>query len=128
MSSGKTTPVNMTGSSDSSKPCDPFKPFSGEVIDPFQSKKGLGDPFSGKDPFVSSSASSKPTKGSTLGFTDFNSVSWDEWYCLTVSVHNRCHSSVQRATLPQLQGFILLQWKDPDEDWWVPKVLLKHKT
>uniref|UniRef100_A0A3P8QIR4 Epidermal growth factor receptor pathway substrate 15-like 1a n=1 Tax=Astatotilapia calliptera TaxID=8154 RepID=A0A3P8QIR4_ASTCA len=71
--SGKTTPVNMTGSSDSSKPCDPFKPFSGEVIDPFQSKKGLGDPFSGKDPFVSSSASSKPTKGSTLGFTDFNS-------------------------------------------------------
>lgn len=75
MSSGKTTPVNMTGSSDSSKHCDPFKPFSGEVIDPFQSKKGLGDPFSGKDPFVSSSASSKPTKGSTLGFTDFNSVS-----------------------------------------------------
>ncbi|CAI5636785.1 unnamed protein product [Oreochromis niloticus] len=59
--SGKTTPVNMTGSSDSSKPCDPFKPFSGEVIDPFQSKKGLGDPFSGKDPFVSSSAS-RPDK------------------------------------------------------------------
>ncbi|XP_030583209.1 epidermal growth factor receptor substrate 15-like 1 isoform X3 [Archocentrus centrarchus] len=71
--SGKTTPVNMSGPSDTCKPCDSFKPFSGEVIDPFQSKKGMGDPFSGKDPFVSSSASSKPTKGSTLGFTDFNS-------------------------------------------------------
>uniref|UniRef100_A0A3Q1G394 Epidermal growth factor receptor pathway substrate 15-like 1a n=1 Tax=Acanthochromis polyacanthus TaxID=80966 RepID=A0A3Q1G394_9TELE len=49
--SGKTTPVSMSGTADSSKPCDPFQPFSGDVIDPFQNKKGLGDPFSGKDPF-----------------------------------------------------------------------------
>ncbi|XP_022070105.2 epidermal growth factor receptor substrate 15-like 1 isoform X2 [Acanthochromis polyacanthus] len=59
--SGKTTPVSMSGTADSSKPCDPFQPFSGDVIDPFQNKKGLGDPFSGKDPFASSSAS-RPDK------------------------------------------------------------------
>ncbi|XP_069007148.1 epidermal growth factor receptor substrate 15-like 1 isoform X2 [Embiotoca jacksoni] len=57
--SGKTTPVSMTA--DSSKPCDPFQPFGGDVIDPFQNKKGLGDPFSGKDPFAPSSAS-RPDK------------------------------------------------------------------
>ncbi|XP_035800912.1 epidermal growth factor receptor substrate 15-like 1 isoform X4 [Amphiprion ocellaris] len=59
--SGKTTPVSMSGTADSSKPCDPFQPFSGDVIDPFQNKKGLGDPFSGKDPFAPSSAS-RPDK------------------------------------------------------------------
>ncbi|XP_008275541.1 epidermal growth factor receptor substrate 15-like 1 isoform X3 [Stegastes partitus] len=59
--SGKTTPVSMSGTADSSKPCDPFQPFSGDVIDPFQNKKGLGDPFSGKDPFAPSSAS-RPEK------------------------------------------------------------------
>ncbi|KAM9384667.1 epidermal growth factor receptor substrate 15-like 1 [Pholidichthys leucotaenia] len=68
--SGKTTPVSM---SDSSKSCDPFQPFSGDTIDPFQSKKGLGDPFSGKDPFAPTSASSKPSNNSTSGFTDFSS-------------------------------------------------------
>ncbi|KAF7203806.1 transcript variant X2 [Nothobranchius furzeri] len=56
--SGKTTPVNLTGPADSSKPCDPFQSFTSDVIDPFQSKKGPGDPFSGKDPFAPSSASS----------------------------------------------------------------------
>ncbi|XP_072246351.1 epidermal growth factor receptor substrate 15-like 1 isoform X3 [Leuresthes tenuis] len=59
--SGKTTPVGLTGTEDSSKPCDPFQPFSSDVTDPFQSKKGPGDPFSGKDPFAPSSAS-RPDK------------------------------------------------------------------
>lgn len=72
MSSGKSTPVSMSGTADPSKPCDPFQPFGGETIDLFQSKKGLGDPFSGKDPFAPSSASSKD---STSGFADFSSVS-----------------------------------------------------
>ncbi|XP_047443068.1 epidermal growth factor receptor substrate 15-like 1 isoform X4 [Mugil cephalus] len=66
--SGTTTPVSMTGPADSSKPCDPFQPFSGEAVDPFQSKKGLGDPFSGKDPFVPSSAS-RPEKVKVRGRT-----------------------------------------------------------
>uniref|UniRef100_A0A674BFI0 Epidermal growth factor receptor pathway substrate 15 like 1 n=1 Tax=Salmo trutta TaxID=8032 RepID=A0A674BFI0_SALTR len=49
----KSTPVNMPGGAgDSTKPCDPFQPFGSDVIDPFQSKKGVGDPFSGKDPFA----------------------------------------------------------------------------
>nr|XP_046246850.1 epidermal growth factor receptor substrate 15-like 1 isoform X1 [Scatophagus argus] len=56
--SGKNTPVSTA---DLSKPCDPFQPFSSDTIDPFQSKKGLGDPFSGKDPFAPSSAS-RPDK------------------------------------------------------------------
>ncbi|KAM6938699.1 epidermal growth factor receptor substrate 15-like 1 isoform 1-T1 [Lycodopsis pacificus] len=55
--SGKSTPVSTSGTADPSKPCDPFQPFGGDAIDPFQSKKGLGDPFSGKDPFAPSSAS-----------------------------------------------------------------------
>ncbi|XP_068447387.1 epidermal growth factor receptor substrate 15-like 1 isoform X12 [Clinocottus analis] len=55
--SGKSTPVSTSGTADPSKPCDPFQPFGGDIIDPFQSKKGLGDPFSGKDPFAPSSAS-----------------------------------------------------------------------
>ncbi|XP_056895424.1 epidermal growth factor receptor substrate 15-like 1 isoform X9 [Takifugu flavidus] len=59
--SGKSTPVSLTGPADSSNPCDPFQPFGSDAIDPFQSKKGPEDPFSGKDPFASSSAS-RPDK------------------------------------------------------------------
>lgn len=66
---GKGTPV----SSDPSKPCDPFQPFGGDAIDPFQSKKALGDPFSGNDPFAPSSASSKDSKN--FAFADLSSVS-----------------------------------------------------
>lgn len=65
----------MSGSADSSKPCDPFQPFGGEAIDPFQSKKGLADPFSGKDPFAPSLTSSNDPTDSTDGFADFSSVS-----------------------------------------------------
>lgn len=75
MSPGKTTPVSLAGTADSSKPCDPFQPFGSDAIDPFQSKKGVEDPFSGRDPFAPSSASSKTPKDSTLGFADFSSVS-----------------------------------------------------
>lgn len=71
---GKSTPVNMPGSTDSAKTTDPFQPFSADPVDPFQSKKGPGDPFSGKDPF-GPPASSKASKDSTLGFADFSSVS-----------------------------------------------------
>uniref|UniRef100_A0A8C7NZC3 Epidermal growth factor receptor pathway substrate 15 like 1 n=1 Tax=Oncorhynchus mykiss TaxID=8022 RepID=A0A8C7NZC3_ONCMY len=71
--SGKSTPVNMPGGAgDSTKPCDPFQPFGSDGIDPFQSKKGVGDPFSGKDPFAPS-ASSKASKDCSLGFADFSS-------------------------------------------------------
>uniref|UniRef100_A0A4W5N599 Epidermal growth factor receptor pathway substrate 15 like 1 n=1 Tax=Hucho hucho TaxID=62062 RepID=A0A4W5N599_9TELE len=71
--SGKSTPVNMPGGAgDSTKPCDPFQPFGSDVIDPFQSKKGVKDPFSGKDPFAPS-ASSKASKDCSLGFADFSS-------------------------------------------------------
>ncbi|KAK5604869.1 hypothetical protein CRENBAI_008127 [Crenichthys baileyi] len=59
--SGKTTPVSMTATADPSKPFDPFQPLSSDVMDPFQNKKGHGDPFSGKDPFNPSSAS-RPDK------------------------------------------------------------------
>uniref|UniRef100_A0A3Q3EVR0 Epidermal growth factor receptor pathway substrate 15-like 1a n=1 Tax=Labrus bergylta TaxID=56723 RepID=A0A3Q3EVR0_9LABR len=55
--SGKSTPVSMTA--DPSEPCDPFQPFSGEPVDPFQSKKGPVDPFSSKDPFAPPAAASK---------------------------------------------------------------------
>lgn len=72
---GKSTPTNLSGSVDSAKTSDPFQPFGSDANDPFQSKKGLGDPFSGKDPFAPS-ASSKATKDSSLGFADFSSVSW----------------------------------------------------
>uniref|UniRef100_A0A3P8Z4K1 Epidermal growth factor receptor pathway substrate 15-like 1a n=1 Tax=Esox lucius TaxID=8010 RepID=A0A3P8Z4K1_ESOLU len=69
----KSTPVNMPGGAgDSAKPCDPFQPFGSDAVDPFQSKKGVGDPFSGKDPFAPS-ASSKASKDSSLGFADFSS-------------------------------------------------------
>ncbi|XP_053539178.1 epidermal growth factor receptor substrate 15-like 1 isoform X4 [Ictalurus punctatus] len=70
--SGKSTPTNLSGSVDSAKSSDPFQPFGSDANDPFQSKKGLGDPFSGKDPFAPS-ASSKATKDSSLGFADFSS-------------------------------------------------------
>ncbi|XP_052331087.1 epidermal growth factor receptor substrate 15-like 1 isoform X3 [Oncorhynchus keta] len=51
--SGKSSPVNLPGGAgDLAKPCDPFQPFGSDAIDPFQSKKGVGDPFSGKDPFA----------------------------------------------------------------------------
>uniref|UniRef100_A0A672KFS6 Epidermal growth factor receptor pathway substrate 15 like 1 n=1 Tax=Sinocyclocheilus grahami TaxID=75366 RepID=A0A672KFS6_SINGR len=80
-STGKSTPVNVPGSADSDKTSDPFQPFSADPADPFQSKKGVGDPFSGKDPFAPS-ASSKASKDSSLGFADFSSVikvrSWFE--------------------------------------------------
>ncbi|KAM4739237.1 epidermal growth factor receptor substrate 15-like 1 isoform 2-T2 [Anableps anableps] len=71
--SGKTTPVSLIATADPSKPCDPFQPFGADAIDPFQAKKGQGDPFSGKDPFIPSSASSKAPKDSTFGFTDVSS-------------------------------------------------------
>ncbi|XP_041746237.1 epidermal growth factor receptor substrate 15-like 1 isoform X4 [Coregonus clupeaformis] len=59
--SGKSTPVNMPGGAgDLAKPCDPFQPFGSDAIDPFQSKKVVGDPFSGKDPFAPSA--SRPEK------------------------------------------------------------------
>ncbi|XP_072555573.1 epidermal growth factor receptor substrate 15-like 1 isoform X2 [Paramormyrops kingsleyae] len=70
--SGKTTPVNLPSTGDSSKSRDPFQPFGGDASDPFQSKKGYGDPFSGKDPFAPSSTS-KASKDSSLGFADFSS-------------------------------------------------------
>uniref|UniRef100_A0A8C1AI80 Epidermal growth factor receptor pathway substrate 15-like 1a n=1 Tax=Cyprinus carpio carpio TaxID=630221 RepID=A0A8C1AI80_CYPCA len=69
---GKSTPVNVPGSADLAKTSDPFQPFSADPADPFQSKKGVGDPFSGKDPFAPS-ASSKASKDSSLGFADFSS-------------------------------------------------------
>uniref|UniRef100_A0A8C8HN54 Epidermal growth factor receptor pathway substrate 15-like 1a n=1 Tax=Oncorhynchus tshawytscha TaxID=74940 RepID=A0A8C8HN54_ONCTS len=73
--SGKSSPVNLPGGAgDLAKPCDPFQPFGSDAIDPFQSKKVVGDPFSGKDPFAPS-ASSKASKDSSLGFADFSSVS-----------------------------------------------------
>ncbi|XP_060088720.1 epidermal growth factor receptor substrate 15-like 1 [Heteronotia binoei] len=72
--SGKSTPVSQLGSSEFVKPPDPFQPFGFDSSDPFQSKKGFGDLFSGKDPFAPSS-SSKPSKDSSLGFADFSSVS-----------------------------------------------------
>uniref|UniRef100_A0A8C1T9I7 Epidermal growth factor receptor pathway substrate 15-like 1a n=1 Tax=Cyprinus carpio TaxID=7962 RepID=A0A8C1T9I7_CYPCA len=71
-STGKSTPVNVPGSADLAKTSDPFQPFSADPADPFQSKKGVGDPFSGKDPFAPS-ASSKASKDSSLGFADFSS-------------------------------------------------------
>uniref|UniRef100_A0A3P9Q5R3 Epidermal growth factor receptor pathway substrate 15 like 1 n=1 Tax=Poecilia reticulata TaxID=8081 RepID=A0A3P9Q5R3_POERE len=71
--SGTTTPVSLIATPDPSKPCDPFQPFGADVIDHFQAKKGLGDPFSGKDPFIPSSASSNAPKESTSGFTDVSS-------------------------------------------------------
>uniref|UniRef100_A0A8C0H6C2 Epidermal growth factor receptor pathway substrate 15 like 1 n=1 Tax=Chelonoidis abingdonii TaxID=106734 RepID=A0A8C0H6C2_CHEAB len=73
----KSTPVNQLGSADFTKPHDPFQPFGAESSDPFQTKKGFGDPFSGKDPFAPSS-SSKTSKDSSLGFADFSSFGNEE--------------------------------------------------
>ncbi|CAN9500786.1 unnamed protein product [Ophioblennius macclurei] len=50
--SGKTTPVTT----EHPKTGDPFQPFRSDIIDPFQIKKTMGDPFSGKDPFAPSSS------------------------------------------------------------------------
>ncbi|XP_068021021.1 epidermal growth factor receptor substrate 15-like 1 isoform X5 [Melanerpes formicivorus] len=75
--SGKSTPVSHLGSSDFPKPHDPFQPFGADSSDPFESKKGFGDPFSGKDPFAPSS-SSKTSRDSSLGFADFSSFGNEE--------------------------------------------------
>nr|XP_055198867.1 epidermal growth factor receptor substrate 15-like 1 isoform X5 [Nyctereutes procyonoides] len=69
---GKSTPVSQLGSADFPEPPDPFQPLGADSSDPFQNKKGFGDPFSGKDPFAPSS-SAKPSKASSLGFADFTS-------------------------------------------------------
>uniref|UniRef100_A0A8C6DRS7 Epidermal growth factor receptor substrate 15-like 1 n=1 Tax=Moschus moschiferus TaxID=68415 RepID=A0A8C6DRS7_MOSMO len=75
--SGKSTPVNQLGSADFTEPPDPFQPLGADSSDPFQNKKGFGDPFSGKDPFAPSS-SAKPSKASSLGFADFTSFGNEE--------------------------------------------------
>ena len=72
---GKSTPVSQLGSADFPDSPDPFQPLGADSSDPFQNKRGFGDPFSGKDPFAPSS-SAKPSKASSLGFADFTSVSW----------------------------------------------------
>uniref|UniRef100_A0A8C9PKE2 Epidermal growth factor receptor substrate 15-like 1 n=1 Tax=Spermophilus dauricus TaxID=99837 RepID=A0A8C9PKE2_SPEDA len=83
--SGKSTPVSQLGSADFPEPPDPFQPLGADSGDPFQNKKGFGDPFSGKDPFVPSS-SAKPSKASSSGFADFTSVS----LCLCQCRLRRC--------------------------------------
>nr|XP_036865402.1 epidermal growth factor receptor substrate 15-like 1 isoform X2 [Manis javanica] len=75
--SGKSTPVSQLGSADFPEPPDPFQPLGADSSDPFQNKKGFGDPFSGKDPFASSS-STKPSKASPLGFADLTSFGNEE--------------------------------------------------
>ncbi|XP_036373279.1 epidermal growth factor receptor substrate 15-like 1 isoform X2 [Megalops cyprinoides] len=60
--SGKSTPVNLPGSAEMAKSSDPFQPFGSDASDPFQSKKGFGDPFSGKDPFAPSSSRTENIK------------------------------------------------------------------
>ncbi|XP_037674152.1 epidermal growth factor receptor substrate 15-like 1 isoform X3 [Choloepus didactylus] len=75
--SGKSTPVSQLDSADFPEPPDPFQPLGVDSSDPFQSKKGFGDPFSGKDPFAPSS-SAKPSKDSSLGFADFTSFGNEE--------------------------------------------------
>uniref|UniRef100_A0A2K5HVZ5 Epidermal growth factor receptor substrate 15-like 1 n=1 Tax=Colobus angolensis palliatus TaxID=336983 RepID=A0A2K5HVZ5_COLAP len=75
--SGKSTPVSQLGSADFPEAPDPFQPLGADSGDPFQSKKGFGDPFSGKDPFVPSSAA-KPSKASASGFADFTSFGNEE--------------------------------------------------
>ncbi|XP_043323132.1 epidermal growth factor receptor substrate 15-like 1 isoform X1 [Cervus canadensis] len=73
----KSTPVSQLGSADFTEPPDPFQPLGADSSDPFQTKKGFGDPFSGKDPFAPSS-SAKPSKASSLGFADFTSFGNEE--------------------------------------------------
>ncbi|XP_077462541.1 epidermal growth factor receptor substrate 15-like 1 isoform X3 [Stigmatopora argus] len=68
--SGKSTPVNTAAAAvDPPKNCDPFQPFGRDAaaavaaaMDPFQSKKGPGDPFSGKDPFAPPSSAPRTDK------------------------------------------------------------------
>uniref|UniRef100_A0A665T8U3 Epidermal growth factor receptor pathway substrate 15-like 1a n=1 Tax=Echeneis naucrates TaxID=173247 RepID=A0A665T8U3_ECHNA len=74
--SGKSTPVSLPGAPDPTKPCDPFQPFGSEAVDPFQSKKGLGDPFSGKDPFAPSSSSKAPKDYLLLCRPQFSKLRW----------------------------------------------------
>lgn len=74
---GKSTPVSQLGSADFPEAPDPFQPLGADSSDPFQNKKGFGDPFSGKDPFAPSS-SAKPSKASSLGFADFTSFGNEE--------------------------------------------------
>ncbi|KFO24685.1 Epidermal growth factor receptor substrate 15-like 1 [Fukomys damarensis] len=74
---GKSTPVSQLGSADYPEPPDPFQPLGADSGDPFQNKKGFGDPFSGKDPFVPSS-SAKPSQASSSGFADFASLGNEE--------------------------------------------------
>ncbi|XP_064136978.1 epidermal growth factor receptor substrate 15-like 1 isoform X3 [Loxodonta africana] len=69
---GHSTPVSQLGPADLPEPPDPFQALGADSSDPFQSKKGFGDPFSGKDPFAPSSAA-KPSKDSSLGLADFTS-------------------------------------------------------
>ncbi|XP_020939245.1 epidermal growth factor receptor substrate 15-like 1 isoform X2 [Sus scrofa] len=73
----KSTPVSQLGSADFPEPPDPFQPLGADSSDPFQNKKGFGDPFSGKDPFAPSS-SAKSSKASSLGFADFTSFGNEE--------------------------------------------------
>ncbi|XP_036271730.1 epidermal growth factor receptor substrate 15-like 1 isoform X9 [Pipistrellus kuhlii] len=75
--SGKSTPVSQLGSADFPDSPDPFQPLGADSSDPFQNKRGFGDPFSGKDPFAPSS-SAKPSKASSLGFADFTSFGNEE--------------------------------------------------
>ncbi|XP_078527456.1 epidermal growth factor receptor substrate 15-like 1 isoform X2 [Lissotriton helveticus] len=70
--SGKNTPVSQLGTSEFSKPKDPFQPFGTDGGDIFHSKKGFNDPFSGKDPFAPLSSGKAP-KDSSMGFADFSS-------------------------------------------------------
>ncbi|XP_070272405.1 epidermal growth factor receptor substrate 15-like 1 isoform X3 [Myotis yumanensis] len=74
---GKSTPVSQLGSADFPDSPDPFQPLGADSSDPFQNKRGFGDPFSGKDPFAPSS-SAKPSKASSLGFADFTSFGNEE--------------------------------------------------
>nr|XP_020636874.1 epidermal growth factor receptor substrate 15-like 1 [Pogona vitticeps] len=77
-SSGKSPPVGQGGSSDFATAPDPFQPFGADRHrDPFQTQKGFGDLFSGRDLFAPSSPS-KPTKDSSLGFADFSSLGNEE--------------------------------------------------
>ncbi|KAM9686618.1 epidermal growth factor receptor substrate 15-like 1 isoform 1-T1 [Trichechus inunguis] len=75
--SGHSTPVSQLGPADLPEPPDPFQALGADGSDPFQSKKGFGDPFSGKDPFAPSSAA-KPSKDSSLGLADFTSFGNEE--------------------------------------------------
>ncbi|XP_067329671.1 epidermal growth factor receptor substrate 15-like 1 isoform X3 [Anolis sagrei] len=92
--SGKSPPVSQAGSSSLAKPPDPFQPFRPDTGDPFQSSKGFGDLFSGRDLFVappppppppsssstssSSSSTRKASKEPSRGFADFGTLGNEE--------------------------------------------------